>query len=396
MGSANASAASSVPWSSLTSATAALALTNTGFNSTFIQSATDIWAWENTAAATAGAAQSSPLLTLSGTYWTSGSASGTDSWSMQDVIASGANGLSALTFAHTGSTANTVSVPNLTDAALTSGNCVQAGANGVLTTTGSACGSASGTAFSVITGGTNTSAAMVVGSGASLTPSGTGNIAATTLQTTPVSPTAPTTGQILADVSGVWTPESLAALSAGTVTSITFTGDGTVLSSIPSAPVTTTGTLTATLNTEAANTVLAGPTSGTTPELADVSHTGDLGYRRTGMQRIKALPMRAVVTLTPAATALTAGLEVDFLPVAANATTTPTLAVNGLAAATITKQGNAALAANDLNPPAIAKVIYDGTNWESAKPANKWGFHHHRRDRRERPSRRRQLRQRYP
>lgn len=45
----------------------------------------------------------------------------------------------------------------------------------------------------------------------------------------------------------------------GTVTSVTFTGDGTVLSSTPSAPVTSSGTLTATLNTQSANTFLAGP-----------------------------------------------------------------------------------------------------------------------------------------
>jgi hypothetical protein len=50
--------------------------------------------------------------------------------------------------------------------------------------------------------------------------------------------------------------------NAGTVTSVTFTGDGTVLSSTPSSPVTTSGTLTAALNTQTANKVFAGPTSG--------------------------------------------------------------------------------------------------------------------------------------
>lgn len=48
----------------------------------------------------------------------------------------------------------------------------------------------------------------------------------------------------------------------GTVTSVTFTGDGTVLSNTPSAAVTTSGTLTASLATQAANRVLAGPTTG--------------------------------------------------------------------------------------------------------------------------------------
>jgi len=50
--------------------------------------------------------------------------------------------------------------------------------------------------------------------------------------------------------------------ASGTVTSVTFTGDGTVLSSTPSSPVTTTGTLTASLNNQSANTVFAGATSG--------------------------------------------------------------------------------------------------------------------------------------
>ncbi len=49
---------------------------------------------------------------------------------------------------------------------------------------------------------------------------------------------------------------------SGTVTSVTFTGDGTVLSSTPSSAVTTTGTLTASLKNQSANVVLAGPTSG--------------------------------------------------------------------------------------------------------------------------------------
>lgn len=48
----------------------------------------------------------------------------------------------------------------------------------------------------------------------------------------------------------------------GTVTSVTFTGDGTVLSSTPSAAVTSSGTLTAALATQSANRVLAGPTTG--------------------------------------------------------------------------------------------------------------------------------------
>ncbi len=59
---------------------------------------------------------------------------------------------------------------------------------------------------------------------------------------------------------GTW--KTAAAAGSGTVTSVTFTGDGVLLSSTPSAAVTAFGTLAATLLTQTANTVLAGPTTG--------------------------------------------------------------------------------------------------------------------------------------
>lgn len=62
---------------------------------------------------------------------------------------------------------------------------------------------------------------------------------------------------------GTWdTQQSTNNAGGGTVTSVTFTGDGTVLSSTPSSAVTTSGTLTAALNTQAKNTIFAGPSSG--------------------------------------------------------------------------------------------------------------------------------------
>jgi hypothetical protein len=59
-----------------------------------------------------------------------------------------------------------------------------------------------------------------------------------------------------------WVQNIQGGSGLGSVVSVTFTGDGTVLSSTPSSAVTTTGTVTGTLNTQAANKVLAGPTSG--------------------------------------------------------------------------------------------------------------------------------------
>lgn len=59
-----------------------------------------------------------------------------------------------------------------------------------------------------------------------------------------------------------WYTTATTASGGGTVSSVTFTGDGTVLSSTPSSAVTASGTLMAALATAAPNTVLAGPSSG--------------------------------------------------------------------------------------------------------------------------------------
>ena len=73
------------------------------------------------------------------------------------------------------------------------------------------------------------------------------------------------------------------------------------------------------------------------------------------------------VTLSPAITSLTAGLNVCWKPSNANTGTTPTLAVSGLTATTLVKAGGA-LAANDLITTAVACAIYDGTNFELQNP----------------------------
>lgn len=76
-----------------------------------------------------------------------------------------------------------------------------------------------------------------------------------------------------------------------------------------------------------------------------------------------------VATLASAITAYAPGLTVRFLPANANTSTTPTLNVNGVGAATITKFGTVALSLNDLITTAVAEVIYDGTDWELQNPA---------------------------
>lgn len=73
-------------------------------------------------------------------------------------------------------------------------------------------------------------------------------------------------------------------------------------------------------------------------------------------------------TLASPITTLTNGLDICWLPVAANTGAAPTLAINGLTAKPITKYGSAALVANDLTTTAIACAVYDGTQFELQNP----------------------------
>lgn len=70
-----------------------------------------------------------------------------------------------------------------------------------------------------------------------------------------------------------------------------------------------------------------------------------------------------VITLSPAPSTYTTGMVVRFKASAANATTTPTINVNGLGAKTIVKRVNTALVANDILANQFLELIYDGTNF---------------------------------
>jgi hypothetical protein len=78
------------------------------------------------------------------------------------------------------------------------------------------------------------------------------------------------------------------------------------------------------------------------------------------------------VSLSPNVTALVDGQMVFARAAASNATTTPTLAVNGLTARTITKTGGTALAVGDI-PGNLAECIFRynlaNTRWELLNPA---------------------------
>lgn len=77
-------------------------------------------------------------------------------------------------------------------------------------------------------------------------------------------------------------------------------------------------------------------------------------------------------TYAPAVTALVDGMELTFRASAANATTTPTFAPNGLTAHTITKKGGSALVAGDI-AAALAeyRLRYNlaNTRWELLNPS---------------------------
>ena len=70
-----------------------------------------------------------------------------------------------------------------------------------------------------------------------------------------------------------------------------------------------------------------------------------------------------VVTLSPAPSAYTAGMVVNFLATNAN-TTTSTLNVNGLGAKTLVKDVSTNLAAGDIAAGQMVTAIYDGTNFQ--------------------------------
>lgn len=78
-------------------------------------------------------------------------------------------------------------------------------------------------------------------------------------------------------------------------------------------------------------------------------------------------------TYTPAVTAYSTGLILAFRSGGANASTTPTLGVNGLTQTTIAARGNAALVAGDIGPAGYVAIVQYTTSptprWELLNPA---------------------------
>lgn len=149
-----------------------------------------------------------------------------------------------------------------------------------------------------------------------------------------------------------------AQVSASGVTSLT--GDGALINNSAS-----TGSVTLTLANAAAHKFFGNNTGS----------SGASGYNSIGASDLigsyaagGGTAQAQTVTLSPAATSLTVGLTVKWLPSNANSGAGPTLAVNGLTATTITKCGVTSLVANDLTTSAVATATYDGSGFQLLNP----------------------------
>ena len=263
------SCGSSAVWSSLANPTANLTVSMSNYTTTFNHTSAANWTWANTTAATSGTSQSSPILNLSGMYWT-GATSATDSWSFQDVIASGTNGNSTLTLAHAGSSGTaTLSVPNFSDTATTQYGVMYGG--GPSATVKSTAAGASG--IPLLGQGAGSAPAFgtlgIAGGGTGQTTANAGFNSLSPLTTE---------GDLLyyhtsanARLARGSNGQCLTSNGTDPVWGSCSTGSGTVTSvgmsmpsmfSVSGSPVTGSGTLTATLANQNANLIMAGPTSG--------------------------------------------------------------------------------------------------------------------------------------
>ena len=160
--------------------------------------------------------------------------------------------------------------------------------------------------------------------------------------------------------------ESCTAAATGTVTSVGLSLPSSIFAT--GSNVTSSGNVSATLNTQSANTVFAGPGSGsaaapTFRALGTVDVSPAL-YAGTSTGSANA----HTIGLTPTPASIATGTQVNFLPGFAN-TGAATLAVTGVSGTpSITKNGTAALAGGELSTTAMARVIYDGTRWQLLNP----------------------------
>ncbi len=140
----------------------------------------------STGAITALTIPSGDSLTVSGTGTNNATTLLAGTWAIPGTIGS--------TTKNTGAFTTLLASTSITDSGLTSGNCVQAGTAGLLTTTAGPCGAGGGGVSSVF-GSTGTITTLTIPSGDSLTVSGTGTNNATSINGITITGT-PTTGNV--------------------------------------------------------------------------------------------------------------------------------------------------------------------------------------------------------
>ena len=282
-------------------------------------------------------------------------------------------------------------------------------------------------AFSAITNGTNSTAAMVVGTGASLAVSGSGTIAATSSTALSGTPSLCSTGQAPTGIlpngnaTGCAAPSYIepygadptGAVDASTIFATAVTNCNGELD-IPAGSYTIGTQLTAwganpcyvvmkdgaVMTTawppsdslhqvfyQSAIPILPPPAVAPFPVVSGISipslaSTLLLGLDSNGDTRAATANSISAVyiatgggtaqaqtaTLSPAITALVAGTLYCWVPSNSNTTSAPTLALNGLTAQPITKYGAVTLVAGDVKAGAINCVYWDGTRFELQVP----------------------------
>lgn len=167
------------------------------------------------------------------------------------------------------------------------------------------------------------------------------------------------TTRIQATSTGAAVTGTLSASSTLTASSGLTVSAGTV--SLPSASVSTTA-LTGTL-AAAQHPALTGAVTSTAGSLATVLGSAPSYYApsTTGTNSY-------ACTCSPGPSALVAGQTYSVLISITNTSTSCTLAINGLAATTVTRLGTAALAIGDLVTGTIAEMVYDGTYLQLQNP----------------------------
>jgi Repeat of unknown function (DUF5907) len=180
-------------------------------------------------------------------------------------------------------------------------DCVDAGGkhlNYNVSTNQWTCGTSGGTvgsaAFSALTGGTNTSAAMVVGTGASLTPTGTGTITATGLSTPLVVASGGTgattlTGLVLGNGTSAMTGVTTSAGVSGALTDETGSAGGGLLV-FNQSPTLVTPTIASLVNATHTHTTAAGG-----GQLTDAALSAAVGVAKGGTNLTAALDDNVLV-----------------------------------------------------------------------------------------------------